>query len=248
MPLGRVGQATWLGLWASVFCAFLILSGIANAKPVMPKRPMIPEAQEHYDAGIKLYGEGDFSKAIDELLRADHLDSRPEVLYALGQATRKMGDCRRAIFFFSAYAEVAPTPQAASAARLQINRCLAELSSTPQPTNPPKPVEKPVEATPVIEVHPEPVPVVLVTPAKRSVARDPLAGALLGVGLGVCGAGGGLLGWSESLIGNANSSLNAYESARSAGGIRIGGAVLLGVGGVAIIGSIVRYAILARRR
>jgi len=253
-------RATGAGLGRSVsfgfLCSFLFVGagvvsgvvlgeGVASAKPAVSKRPMIPEAQGHYDAGLKLYGEGDFPKAVEELLAADHLDSRPEVLYALGQATRKLGDCRRAIFFFSAYAEVAPTPQAASAARLQINRCLAEVSSTPLPTT--KPADKPVEPAPQpVPVEAKPEVTVVKKPAGRSVARDPLAGALLGVGLGVCGAGGGLLGWSESLFGNAGSSLHAYESAKSAGGIRIGGFVLLGVGGAAIVGSIVRYAILAR--
>jgi len=242
--------ATWPGLFACVCFALLAFSSVASAKPPVTKRPMIPEAQEHYDAGLKLYTAGDFPKAIEELLAADHLDSRPEVLYALGQATRKMGDCRRAIFFFSAYAEVAPTSQAASAARLQINRCLAEIGSGPQPTTPATPKTndpKPPETIPPVEPHVEP-PVVVVKPAGRPVWRDPLAGALLGGGLGVCAAGGGLIGWSESLLGNAGTSLNAYESAKGATGIRVGGGVLLGVGGAAILGSIIRYAILARRR
>lgn len=208
------------------------------------------DARRHYEAGLGEYAAGHYRAALDELLAADRIETRPKVLYAAGQAARKLGDCGRAIAFFRAFAESAPSASsdAASAARAQISRCEAELGAkvVPAPVAPPTvaaQIEPPSPARPDASA-------VSVTPRQaRSVGRELAAGLLVGTGVALAAGGAGLLGWGEHLVSDAGDSLTAFDDARrSAPRFRMSGQVLLGVGAGAALGGIAFYVSLIRRR
>jgi tetratricopeptide (TPR) repeat protein len=187
------------------------------------------EVEQHLQRGVKLYTEGAIDASIVELEQAYALDPNASVCYALGQAHRKKGACKRAIELYRCAVEKAPDEAFARAANYQIGRCVVAGGN--------ESVETPTAAV----VHEE------ATPPKRPWRRDVAGGVLLGVGLGAVAAGGGLLGHGEALARAATDDLDAYRAAGAVGAQRIAGGVLLAVGGVGILGAVIRYVVVARR-
>jgi hypothetical protein len=191
------------------------LAARGQAQPATPKERA--QAKVHFDRGNQLYQQGRFADAIDELKSGYALDPRPDILYALGQAERKRGDCKAAIRYYEQFVDSGVSAQRAQAVKLQIDRCQKELAtsapaSPPVETSPPPPA--PVTPEPPARPTPPPKPVQSAQPAPpenptaatTSAARAPekpptpahrrwwvwtLVGGAVAVGVGV-GLGVGL--------------------------------------------------------
>lgn len=97
----------------------------------------VSAAQEHLARGLRLYDLQQYDDAIREFRAAYAISPEPQVLYALGQAFRKKGDCAAAAESYRAYLRTGPSPRRAQAAEDQIARCAA--AATPTPPLPPSP-------------------------------------------------------------------------------------------------------------
>jgi tetratricopeptide (TPR) repeat protein len=247
------------------FVAVLLvaLAGVAIAQP--RSAPMKPDARFHFDRGLRLYEHHQYEDAIAELRAALSIDPQPDILYALGQAERRRGNCERAIEYYSSCLALVKDPAAAAAVKVQIERCQVATGEPKPPAPPPAPVEEPTTpakeeradlptatattAPPPAPLPPPPVPLVQPAPPHRGPwIADPLGVTLSVAGLAGVAAGGALLGIAELRLDDAANSYQQYADARSAPTLWIGGVVALAAGGALILGGIVRYAVVAKHR
>src|SRR5258706_13201345 len=114
--LVRACFASWLALGAST------VSWAAEA--------LSPIARQLYSEGERDYQAGRYENAVRAFERAYALSSAPAVLYALGQAERKKGDCKAAVDHFKRFLDSAPKRSARDAARFQMVRCLEQLGTS----------------------------------------------------------------------------------------------------------------------
>lgn len=210
--------------------AFAVASSIAT--PVLGDPAASGGARELVHRGVELYERGEIDRSIEVLEQAHAIEVTAEGCYALGQALRKQGACARAIPFYRCAVERAPSEAFSRAANYQIGRCVVESGLQPEPT--------------VVVPAPPPVPPPAPAPRPRWY-RDPAGGILLGLGLGAAGVGGGLLVHAELRAGDARDDLEAFRAADGVGTERLVGAASLSVGGVLLLGSIVRYVLVNRR-
>jgi tetratricopeptide (TPR) repeat protein len=211
----------------SALCLVIALaSSVARAAPAHDPS----SASSHLERGIKLVAAGDLDGAIVELEKAYELDPRPDVCYALGQALRKNKRCDRAIVYFRRAVEQSPSEAFTRATNYQIGRCVVE--------NPALAHEQPQDAAEVTST-PTALNLVPAEPAKvrRAWWRDP-------AGL----AGTGLLAGAQVLASDARNSFADHQAATIVPTLRIAGGVTLAGGGALLLGSIVRYIIVARHR
>jgi hypothetical protein len=133
-------------------------------------------ARAHFDAGSRLYQQGHYDQALDELTAGYNLDPRPEFLYSLGQVQRRRGHCSEALTFYRRYLETGLPRARAAAVLVQVDRCRAELERQaappePSPVVPPPVVPPPVIARPPSLIAPPPAAVPILTapaPARRT--------------------------------------------------------------------------------
>lgn len=192
--------------------------------------------------GTRDYDAGRYDEAIAKLERAYALTRERSILYALGQAKRKRGDCRGAIETFDQFIALAPAAQAVGAARFQIARCLEQLA----------------EKAPAATAAPERASVETPAPAAlRSAApaasgdrrwyKDPAGGALFGAGVAVAVAGAALLVTGEVQAGRATDDLQSFRDAQGVATLRTVGIVLSSAGVVLVAAGVTRWALKARR-
>jgi tetratricopeptide (TPR) repeat protein len=94
-----------------------LVAGAAHAEP-----PRV----DHYEAGKQLFTARRYAEALDEFRRALALAPRPEVLYAIAQAQRMVGDCPGAIETYRAFLAGQPGEPLDEYARANIQRCEAD--------------------------------------------------------------------------------------------------------------------------
>jgi tetratricopeptide (TPR) repeat protein len=239
----------------SLLLLLLSPGGLAAAQPAARAHVqgvMKPAARAHLQAGMKLYEQEHFVEAIAELRQGLAIDPQPDILYALGQAERKRGDCAHAVEYYQSCLALVNDPAAAAAIKVQIERC--QVSSGAEPQKPfevePWPTEsagaKPAaaEAAQLTPASPSPSP----SPAhERSWRRDPLAASAVAVGLGGIVAGGVLVGLAKARLDVASDSYQKYSDARGWPNVWTGGIVSLSVGGALVAFGVVRYAVVAAR-
>jgi len=209
-----------------------VLLGVSDAAadPV----GLTPDAQAHFDAGVRYGTAQDYDRAIDEFKAGYLADPDPEFLFALGQAERQGGLCRSAIVAYNQYLASIQSPSSQPAnpehvdlAQENRDQCEKELA---RPA-PPPPASAPVER--VIEV-PTPIPLPPV----------PWYGDALGDTLGGAGLAGVLAGAALLVAGEADArtaaSAPTYDTyvsaAQSASSLRSAGE-LATVAGVAVLGA-----------
>lgn len=151
-----------------------------------------PEARRHLDRGVALYNEGRFDEAVDELTAGLRVTPHPDLYYALGQAERRRGNCRRAVAAYRAFLRYKPPATEARRAEANIARCEQAIG----PVAPDEPVTAPAATAPAAGAPaPEKPPA---APATSAPARAPAAapgdGGMRVVGLGVVATGGLLFG------------------------------------------------------
>jgi tetratricopeptide (TPR) repeat protein len=209
-----------------------------------------PAARALRTRGLHAYDVQDYASAIEAFRAAYQIDAQPELLYALAQAERMSGDCRRAIDAYRAFLRSNPPAAQATSARKNISRCESQLSavaigSPPPPEPSPAPaIPPPAETTVVAPPPPEP----------RRAARDTAGHVLMALGLAGLVTGSALWGVAQSQIDAANQAMryDQFSAARAAAsgaeGERIGGIVAVSIGGALTVAAVLRYAIGTRGR
>ena len=242
-------------LLASIALALLATASPAAADPTS-------EANAHVKKAMVHHGNGEFAKALDELLLAYQIDPQPGLLYAIAQVHVKLDHCSDAVSFYERFLATNPEAKAAAAAHEAIAVCKAKApvlaepkpeppkpEPRPEPPPDPKPAPKVVAQTEPARLPPPP-PHVDAPPSKRAWYKDPLGDALVGAGVvsGVVGfvflrsatsdidaaAKASSYGASETIVDRAHTK-------RLYAAIATGGAIALVTGGV------IRYVIVSRR-
>jgi tetratricopeptide (TPR) repeat protein len=233
--------------------ALIAFGGPAAAQTAAHGRPGLkPAARARLQTGMKLYEQGHYDEAIAELREGLAIDPQPDILYALGQAERKKGDCGHAIEHYQSCLALVNDPAAAAAIKVQIERCQVS-SGTREPfeVEPwPKDSATGKPATPDAAAL-TPTAAATATPraaaSDRSWARDPLGASAVALGLGGIVAGGVLVGLAKARLDVSGDSYQQYSDARGWPGVWVGGIVSLSVGGALVALGIVRYAVVAHR-
>jgi hypothetical protein len=179
-------------------------------------RPAAERAAEHYRRGRTHYNLAEWDQAVTEFKAAYALSRAPELLYDLGQVFRyrPRPDCAQAAWHYRAF--LRERPRAANRAGIeqlirQMDACAARAPAEPPSSQPGAPAAAPSPPRP--ESGP---PAAAATPPARPgtharaaadvggapgpAPRHPIVGPALTLasGLGIAGAGAGLLAWSSS--------------------------------------------------
>jgi hypothetical protein len=102
---------------------FFVLTVTATASAQRNARPIAPEAEEHYQRGLRYYGEHDYARASSALARAYDEDAHPLILWAWAQSERLRGHCARAVELYQEYLSVDLSSEQRDAAKANIVRC-----------------------------------------------------------------------------------------------------------------------------
>ena len=93
------------------------------------------EASKAFWSGKKFYESGQFSQALEQFQRAYLLTKDPDLLYDIGQAHRKMGECALALRSYQDFLRLAPASPLAPQAENQASDLEASCPSSDQETN-----------------------------------------------------------------------------------------------------------------
>jgi hypothetical protein len=197
------------------------------------------EASPAAPDGATLFREGRYAEAAEAFAAEYEATKDPALLFGSAMALQRAGNCWAAIDGFEAFISRSPPATDVHEARKQIDSCRKVLEMQ---THRPEPR---------VEAPPPPAPL----PDRDTFEappwyRDPLGSALVGVGVPVMFAGGGLYGASFAVAdGGARDSEADYERRRTqVRAMAITGITLLGVGAALTIVGTIRYGMLRRSR
>lgn len=174
------------------------------------------------EAGLAHYEAGAWKEAIAAFERGHALDPRPQFLFAIGQAERRRGDCRRAITYYRRFLTTSPPEAQAEAARRQEAACEEALASAPAPAPVVLPPRVETKVVRVVEVERE-----------RPWWKDPVTLGTTGGAAALLATGGALL-LSASGAADAAGRAETYDEHAAlrdrAGARQTAGLVTLGLG------------------
>ena len=204
------------------------------------------EAQAHVHASEKLFQDGKYNDALNELTTAYALDPQPGLLYAIAQVHVKLGECADAITWYQRFLDTKPEERAAKAAHEAIEMCSTALPKQPEPPPQPQPPPPPQPQPPPPQQPPPVQPKPVAQPSPPAWYGSVLADALV-IGGGVAGVTG---------IELYHRALNDFDRANTAtsyasnhqlvedGHSQRQWAVIASVGGVVLVGGGVAYYLL----
>jgi hypothetical protein len=165
-------------------------------------------------------------------------------LYARAQAEQRSGDCTAATQTYESFIATQPKPEWADAARAEMQKCRAIVDAHAAARSEPEPAPaEPGPEPPAQDQQP--------SPPSRPWHRDPTAIALLAGGGATAVVGAALLGTAHATQNDAESADDIIEygthNDRAFVMSRVGIGVLA-LGGALVVGGVIRYAVLARRR
>lgn len=199
-----------------------------------------PPARDPAVHAAELFRDGRYAEAAAAFEEAHRQTNDPAFLFGRAQALRRGGNCFAAIEVFEQFIASSPPEPDVQEARRVIAAC-REILGEGRPE--PEPAIEPLPPDPTLEPAPEPT-----DRPQRPWHRDVAGGVLLGTGLALGVSGGAVYGAAFGRAGDRSESESQYESRdRSVRNLTITGASLLAVGGVVLVGAVVRYVIVARR-
>ena len=210
----------------------LVLATVLSSSSARADAPPVEEDP------VELIRQGRHLEAADAFERQYERTGDAALLFAKATALRRGGDCRGAIEALERFIATAPPEPDVEAAREVIDVCTEILADEPGPEVPPPiPVSIPTEPEPV-DAPPPPKPW----------TRDVPGGVLLGTGVAVAVGGTVLLGLGVARTQPREESEAGFErreqSVRTLSAV---GGSMVAAGAALLIGSIVRYAVVARR-
>jgi tetratricopeptide (TPR) repeat protein len=215
-----------------------------------------PEGADHYLArGLAHYRAREFEKAIKAFHAGYKIDSRPEFLFALGQAERRSGDCISALGYYRRFLDTEPPARQEQAARMHMRSCEKALVSGPviQKTQPEGAPRRAIEraSRKAAPVRKRPVAVAVIPPPQPSPwYHDTAGGVLLSTGAVAVLTGAGFLVASAAAEDRATWAATYPEydlDIARARRYQLWGAAAMGAGSVLIAGAIYRYHSRSRR-
>ena len=218
----------------------LVLAGTLLTTSVSAKEPASNEDP------VELIRQGRHLDAAAAFERQYEKTGDAALLFAKATALRRAGDCRGTIETLERFIATEPPEPDVAAAREVIDVCTEILDDgEPAPVRPPVPPPVIVQPEPEVEPPSEPVDE---TPAKPW-TRDVAGGVLLGTGITVVVGGAVALGLGAARTQSREESEAGFErreqSVRTLSAV---GGTLVAAGAALIIGSIVRYTVVSRRR
>ena len=153
-------------------CAVVLGSGVASAAPKKPA------AKKEFQRGVAAYTAGDYAAASAALAKSFKLEADAETLFAWAQTERKLDHCDRALELYAKLMRMNMPAENKQAVTIQIDECTAIVTSQKpeaEPAPAPEPVQEPLKVTAAAE--------------GRAWWKDPIGGALVGVGLVGLGVG-----------------------------------------------------------
>lgn len=240
---------------------------VVSTPAVAQVQGLKPAAKAKLDRGLRLAADKKFDDAVREFRAGYVMSEAREFLYAMGQVERIRGNCRAALLHYHAFVDTAPPADQTAAARVQIDRCEADLASAeakvdaaraPKKDPPSEPAPTPAvtssdtgaatssetKATPMVAAQP---PTAVAAPL---VVRQPLPpwyqdalGTVLGASGVVVVAGGATVFILGNLAARGSKrNLDTFTDATSSTWAQPAGIAIASAGGALIIGSLIRYA------
>lgn len=233
-------------------CVLVAALSTAAADPKLEAKARIESAMVHH-------GNARYAAALADLTAAYELDPQTDLLFAIAQVHVKLDRCADAIPYYEKFIAAKPGAGPEAAAREAITVCKAKLPAEPKPEPTPPPTtgtttEPTTETTTTVATTTEPAQPLTEPPPMRDEPRawfkDPVGGALVGVGVAGVVVGAVLYTGARGKLDDAENA-DTYEQsealiddARSTRTI----AAIAGIGGVVLIGAGVTRYIMVRGR
>jgi tetratricopeptide (TPR) repeat protein len=181
---------------------------------------------DHVARGRRLYDQGDFLHARDELIAAYQLEPRPELLFALGQIELQLGRFAQAIDDYQRFIATNPAADQIALAQQAIGAARARLAEKPAP--PPR-----LDPRPAAPPRPPPQPQPRWDDADTGLVT--LGGAIIAIG-------GGLMYYGHHRAGDHGGTLSQYNDRLSSATLaEWSGAGCLAAGAVVLGGGLLRW-------
>jgi len=168
---------------------------VATAAPAMAQSKQDKtQAKVLYETGLKHYNLAEYPEAIKAWKESYSLTKKPLLLFNIGQAYRRSGDCKLANTFYENYQREEPNPKNQD----ELDQALALCASPDKPADKPvdKPTEKPIEKsitkTESMKPIEKPIEKPVVKPAERPIEKPVTAQGAGGGEPGPTTTGGGL--------------------------------------------------------
>lgn len=225
--------------------AFPLTLALTLAVAHAPATELPPEVVPILDRATKAWEAERYEQAAEAYAEVYVQTGDIAYLYARAQALQRSGDCETAIETYEAFIATEPLGKAVQAAQARIDECRALLPEPPpEPAPDPDPVLDPI-APPVV---PDPAPPI--DDASRPWARDPTAISLAtlgGVGI-VTGVALAVVAQSEQAAADRADDVVEYGTRNDRAVVLSRVSIpVLAVGGALVVGSAIRWAVLARR-
>jgi hypothetical protein len=202
--------------------------------PAAIAAPKGADAKAAFDAGVAAYTKGDYAGASEALGKSYGLEADIETLFAWAQTERKLEHCDKATELYNKLLQIDMPAENKAVVLTKLDECKQILAAQPKPE--PQVPPPPVTHDPV----PPPVEHPPSSDEPRAWWKNPVGGALVGVGVVGLGVGGVFLVQARSADHDkANAptygefrTLEARASSRGKLGMGalIGGGVLVGAG------------------
>lgn len=233
--------------WVATLAALALASPAAAA-------PKGARAKKEFDRGVTAYQKQNYAAASEALAASFKLEADPETLFAWAQSERQLEHCDKSMELFTKLLDFNLPAENKKVIQEKIDECKALTAPKPpspveQPT---APAEKPAPAKrPEPPAAPGPTEAAGRSPAERPPAgptstpwwKDPIGDVLVVAGVAGLGVGGYFLMSARQAEQDSKQSDTIFKDkdalAEKNGKI---GVIAAGVGGVLIVGGIVRYA------
>lgn len=232
----------------TAWLAALAVLALASPAAAAPKGG---PAKVAFDKGVAAYQKGNFAVASEQLAASFKLEADPETLFAWAQSELQLDHCDKSIELFQKLLEFNLPAENKKVVAGKIDECKAQLASK-QPAGPKQPdkapekqPEQPPEAPAAGPADPGPASVegAATGPERSPWWKDPIGDGLVVLGVAGLGVGGYFL-WSASKAEKDSQKLDTDFKELDDRAQRHGklGVISASIGGVLIIGGIVRYA------
>ena len=240
----------------AVFVPALALAQADITALQRPSRPMREAAQTHYRSGSQFFESKQFDAALVEFEAAYRLSAEPDLLHNLSWTHEKAGHIKEALEYAARYASAVAGTDDEERARKRVEFLKQRYSGSATATEPTAPSSSSAVTSPAPAPQPsEPQTAASATvePQKTETKRavPPLALGLVVGGGAVTAAGIGLLAgaWATGQqVGNADLPYADATALLDRGrALNTTGIALTIVGGAAVVGGAVTWAMLGRR-
>jgi tetratricopeptide (TPR) repeat protein len=211
------------------------------AAPADEATVLVEQARTHWERE-------EFVEAADAFERAHALDPKPDYLFARAQALRFGGRCEDAIAVYLHFIETGPPEDEVVEAKLRMAECQQTIADDATAAD----AEQPADPAPAVPPPtPPPAPVDDRIAPERRPRSDPAGGALVGTGAVLVAVGVGLVAGASQVAAGSDDAATERDYGDSftrANQLSAVGISLAAVGGALLIGGIIRYAVLAKKR